>query len=73
MDTKQQLIEETPYCFVPYKNEWGEIIGGRLGSAQELTQQRIVAKLEAEKRKQEDELHPKSVPRKQQPESVPIR
>ena len=57
-DTKQQLIEETPYCFVPYKNEWGEIIGGRLGSAQELTQQRIVAKLEAEKRKQEDEIAP---------------
>ena len=53
-NSKQNLIADNPYCFVPYKNDKGEIIGGRPGSKEELQKQIEEAKLEAEKKRQEE-------------------
>lgn len=53
-NSKQNLIADNPYCFVPYKNDKGEIIGGRLGSKEELQKQIEEAKLEAERKRQEE-------------------
>lgn len=53
-NSKQNMIADNPYCFVPYKNDEGEIIGGRLGSKAELQKQIEDAKLEAERKRQEE-------------------
>ena len=33
--TKNEWIEKNPYCFIPIKNNEGEVIGGRLGTKKE--------------------------------------
>ena len=46
MDWKQknEWRENNPYCFVPFKNSEGNVIGGRLGSKTELEEQKREAK-----------------------------